>query len=110
MSEPSDPIRRDYRDRPLRRADLGTEPMVHVKAWFDEAADFFRARPDRAMYGNEAALATATREGAPWHVLVYGLYRDAPTARSAIPRLPQRLRRYSPWIRSIESVHAALQN
>ena len=48
----------DPRARPLRRADLGSEPLEQLRRWFEEARLLARA-PEAA------ALATATPDGHP---------------------------------------------
>jgi len=48
----------DPRESPLRRRDLGAEPLAQFRRWFDEAAPLVRA--PEAM-----ALATATPDGRP---------------------------------------------
>ena len=57
----------------------------------------------------KTALFETTRESRRWHVLTYGLYASAETARDAISRLPAALQRNTPWIRSVKSIHLALK-
>ncbi len=59
--------------------------------------------------GSKAAVFSTRRAGRPWHVLLYGLYANAEVARATIPQLPAALRRQSPWIRSLASVHEAIR-
>ncbi len=48
------------------------------------------------------------RQGKPWFSLVYGIYPDRKAAVAAIAALPPDLERKSVWLRSLESVHAAI--
>lgn len=48
---------------------------------------------------HRAALLTVNRNGQPWHVVVLGDYPDRSSARAALERLPQVLRRDGAWVR-----------
>jgi DamX protein len=58
--------------------------------------------------GNSQELAyyQGTRDGAPWHGLIYGSYPNKQAAIDARSRLPEDLRRGTPWVRDF----AGLQN
>ena len=57
---------------------------------------------------DKAVVVRTLRNGRTWHVLLLGLYKDAPTARTAIARLSAGLRRNTPWVRLIKSVQIAI--
>lgn len=40
-----------------------------------------------------------------WYALVYGAYPSVTEAKSAIDSLPGNLRKWSPWVRNIRSIH-----
>lgn len=52
-------LRREYRIRPLRRADLNPDPIAQFHRWFSEAMAV------EAMDANAMSLATATEDGCP---------------------------------------------
>jgi DamX protein len=54
--------------------------------------------------GSKGAWFVTTHESKPWYVVVYGLYPDSRSARTAIETLPEQLRAGSPWPRSVASV------
>jgi septal ring-binding cell division protein DamX len=45
------------------------------------------------------------REGEEWYALVYGAYPSVSDAKDAIETLPQDLKKWSPWVRNIKSIH-----
>ena len=45
------------------------------------------------------------REGEEWYALVYGAYPSVQDAKDAIETLPQDLKKWSPWVRNIKSIH-----
>lgn len=45
------------------------------------------------------------REGEEWFALVYGAYPSVQDAKDAIETLPQDLKKWSPWVRNIKSIH-----
>lgn len=57
---------------------------------------------------SDLALLETTHEGKPWYVVTQGVYADRQRAQQAIAKLPENLRRQSPWPRSIGSVQQAL--
>ena len=59
--------------------------------------------------GSPAALFATTHQGGDWYVLVTGIYPDKPSARAALARLPRAIRRNGPWMRSLASIHQAIQ-
>ncbi len=61
MTEPLDleKLRRDYRTRPLKRADLATDPIIQFQQWFTEALDA------SVLDVNAMSIATVAGEGQP---------------------------------------------
>jgi DamX protein len=47
---------------------------------------------------------TSLRNDKPWHILLYGVFPDRSTARSAILRLPAELRQLQPWPRPVSAL------
>lgn len=45
------------------------------------------------------------REGEYWYALVFGAYPSAAAATAAIATLPEDLRKWSPWVRKLKSIH-----
>lgn len=45
------------------------------------------------------------REGEHWYALVYGAYPTVNAAKQAIDNLPGNLKKWSPWVRNIKSIH-----
>jgi len=45
------------------------------------------------------------RSGEDWYALVYGAYPTVPDAKAAIEKLPDALKKWSPWVRNIKSIH-----
>ncbi|MBT8447736.1 MAG: SPOR domain-containing protein, partial [Gammaproteobacteria bacterium] len=54
-------------------------------------------------------LLTARHQGAPWYVVLYGLYPDRDSARRAIAGLPAGLRQSEPWARPVSSLREIAQ-
>lgn len=48
------------------------------------------------------------RHGRDWYVLVYGEYAGMTQAKQALQQLPEPLKKYTPWIRSLAHVHSEL--
>ncbi len=53
----------------------------------------------------EAGYYSSMRQGERWYALVYGAYPSVNEAKAAISTLPQDLRKWSPWVRNIRSIH-----
>jgi len=53
----------------------------------------------------KAGYYSSMRQGERWYALVYGSYNSVHSAKSAITDLPQNLRKWSPWVRNIRSIH-----
>lgn len=53
----------------------------------------------------KAGYYSSMRQGERWYALVYGSYSSVHEAKSAISNLPQDLRKWSPWVRNIRSIH-----
>lgn len=45
------------------------------------------------------------RSGEDWYALVYGAYPTIQEAKMAIENLPADLKKWSPWVRNIKSIH-----
>ncbi|MEJ2362096.1 MAG: SPOR domain-containing protein [Gammaproteobacteria bacterium] len=45
------------------------------------------------------------RSGEDWYSLVYGAYPSVQAAKAAIGNLPTNLKKWSPWVRNIKSIH-----
>ncbi len=53
----------------------------------------------------QAGYYRSLREGEEWYALVYGSYGSVHEAKAAIDNLPTDLKKWSPWVRSIRSIH-----
>lgn len=53
----------------------------------------------------KAGYYSSMRQGERWYALVYGAYPSVNEAKAAISSLPQDLRKWSPWVRNIRSIH-----
>jgi len=53
----------------------------------------------------KAGYYRSKRSGEDWYALVYGAYPTVQDAKLAIDSLPQDLRKWSPWVRNIRSIH-----
>jgi len=53
----------------------------------------------------KAGYYSSIRQGERWYALVYGSYDSVQAAKSAIHNLPHDLRKWSPWVRKIRSIH-----
>ncbi len=53
----------------------------------------------------KAGYYSSMRQGERWYALVYGSYNSVHSAKSAIAELPQDLKKWSPWVRNIRSIH-----
>ncbi len=49
-------------------------------------------------------------KGKDWYVLVYGHYKTPGAAIAALEALPEEIQATQPWVRSLSSVHAAIQS
>jgi DamX protein len=54
--------------------------------------------------GSRGAWFVTSHENKPWYIVVYGIYPDNSSARTAINALPETLRARSPWPRTVASV------
>ena len=59
---------------------------------------------ENALEGH-AGYYRSKREGEEWYALVYGAYPSVQDAKDAIETLPQDLKKWSPWVRNIKSIH-----
>lgn len=57
---------------------------------------------------SDTAWYRTSLNGSDWYVLVHRFYTDRDIARNSISRLPAPLRQARPWVRSIESIHNAV--
>lgn len=53
----------------------------------------------------KAGYYRSRREGEDWFALVYGAYPSVQDAKDAIDQLPEDLKKWSPWVRNINSIH-----
>lgn len=53
----------------------------------------------------KAGYYRSKREGEEWYALVYGAYPSVQDAKDAIDTLPNDLKKWSPWVRNIKSIH-----
>ncbi|MFW2374889.1 MAG: AAA family ATPase [Gammaproteobacteria bacterium] len=58
--------------------------------------------------GQDTAWFRTSLKGGDWYVLVHRFYSDRDIARNSISRLPASLRQARPWVRSIDSIHKAV--
>jgi len=54
---------------------------------------------------NSIALYQTTRQGKPWHVLIYGIYPTESLANTGIEQLPPYLQQLNPTIRQYSDIH-----
>lgn len=59
---------------------------------------------ENALQG-KAGYYGSVRQGERWYALVYGAYGSVHEAKAAISNLPKDLRKWSPWVRNIRSIH-----
>jgi TPR repeat protein len=59
---------------------------------------------ENALYG-KAGYYRSLRGGEYWFALVYGVYPSVNDAKEAINNLPPDLKKWSPWVRNIRSIH-----
>ena len=59
---------------------------------------------ENALQG-KAGYYSSMRQGERWYALVYGAYPSVNAAKAAIANLPQDLKKWSPWVRNIHSIH-----
>lgn len=48
------------------------------------------------------------REGEEWFVLVYGAFASVQEAKAAIDTLPSDLKKWSPWVRNVKTIHKVM--
>ena len=53
----------------------------------------------------KAGYYSSMRQQERWYALVYGSYGSVQEAKAAIADLPKDLRKWSPWVRNIRSIH-----
>lgn len=53
----------------------------------------------------KAGYYRSRRAGEDWYALVYGAYPSVQDAKEAIDNLPEDLKKWSPWVRNIKSIH-----
>jgi len=54
---------------------------------------------------DKAGYYRSKRSGEDWYALVYGAYPTVQDAKMAIDNLPEGLKKWSPWVRNIKSIH-----
>ncbi len=96
----------------------------HREAWLlEQAAESFSlqllgSRSEKSMleyirrHGlneRETAYYRGIHQGAPWYVLLYGVYPTRQAALDGRNRLPEKVRRGKPWARDLASVHKAIK-
>ena len=59
---------------------------------------------------NQAAYYQSDYKGKNWFSLLYGLYPTRKEALSAKEKLPEEIRKLSPWIRQMSSIHNAIKD
>jgi septal ring-binding cell division protein DamX len=59
---------------------------------------------ENALTG-KAGYYRSRRAGEDWYALVYGAYPTVQDAKEAIDNLPEDLKKWSPWVRNIKSIH-----
>ena len=62
----------------------------------------YQLHDDTAWYQTELS-------GKPWYVLVYRFYTDKDIARQSIQRLPEGIRKSSPWVKSVAAVQKSIK-
>ena len=55
------------------------------------------------------AVYTSVKNNKAWHVIIYGVYESHDFAEQARSDLPDYLKKFSPWIRSIKGVQKSLK-
>lgn len=109
--------------RPVRRHAPIQGPEIRQEAWLleqqpgDYALQLTAGRSEeniqafikRHDLSDEAAYFRALRNGDEWYCLLYGTYSDYDQAKQALQALPSRLRRNRPWVRTLSSVQASIE-
>lgn len=57
----------------------------------------------------KAGYYRSRREGEDWYALVFGAYPSVQDAKDAIENLPEDLKKWSPWVRNIRSIHKIME-
>lgn len=60
---------------------------------------------DENDLAGKAGYYRSRRAGEDWYALVYGAYPTVQDAKAAIETLPADLKKWSPWVRNIKSIH-----
>jgi septal ring-binding cell division protein DamX len=60
---------------------------------------------DENNLAGKAGYYHSRRSGEDWYALVYGAYPTVQDAKAAIGNLPEDLKKWSPWVRNIKSIH-----
>jgi hypothetical protein len=63
---------------------------------------------EQARLGTRLAWFATTHENKAWYVVCYGLYPNRDAARAATADLPEGLREFRPWARSIANIREAI--
>ena len=66
-------------------------------------------RKNRLLEQNEIAYYQTTFRGKPWFQLLYGIYAGKEEARLAAEKLPENIRKLTPWIRRISAVQKSIR-
>lgn len=67
--------------------------------------DFLKENGSNSNY----AVYTTEKDGQPWHVIIYGVYETRESANFSKQDLPDYLKSYSPWVRSIADIQKSIQ-
>ena len=59
--------------------------------------------------GDDSAWFETELNGKPWYIIVHRFYTDKDIARASIARLPDSLKTSKPWVKSVASIHQAIQ-
>ncbi|MEH6576007.1 MAG: AAA family ATPase [Amphritea sp.] len=71
----------------------------------DSAESFIQRQADSQKF----YLFTASYKNKPWHVVVYGQYKNRAAAVAASKSLPDKLRKLKPWARSVQGIQTDIK-
>ena len=104
------PEKREIRREKWLLSQDGTNYTVQIIGVSNEASLLDFINKNQLLKQNEIAYYESTFRGKPWFQLLYGIYPDKQSARSAAEKLPEGIRQAGPWIRNIAAVQNAIGN
>ena len=104
------PLYQQLAYQPDRRTDLADLPGTYYAIQLialssqEDLGSFIADNNLSAMPG-----AVVEKDGARFYALLAGVYTDRETAERAVRSLPEALIAHTPWVRSLESLQAAME-